>query len=106
MHRRRLALGRLRPKPEAPSVAEAALAIDGEPADSDPDLDRLPVADLAGKDRLGQGILQVALDHPLERPRSIGWIIALLGQPVLRRRIEPERDVALAQQLFEPLQLD
>ena len=52
---------------------------------------RLPISDPAGENLLGEAILHLALDHPLQRPRAIGRIVALVGEPVARRGGELER---------------
>jgi hypothetical protein len=44
----------------------------------------LKVGDVAEQDLLGQRVLQFLLDHALQRPRAIGRIVALVGQPVDR----------------------
>ena len=65
-------------------------------------LTRLAVLDLAGQDQLGERVLHRLLDHALQRPRAVGRVVALVGEPVARRRIELERDLAVVQQLLQP----
>ena len=45
----------------------------------------------AGEDHLGERVLDRLLDHALERTRAIGRILALLGEPFARRRLELDR---------------
>ena len=60
------------------------LAVEGKTLLPGRDLDGLAVADRSGEQHLGQRILQVALNHALERARPIGRVIALIGKPVTR----------------------
>src|SRR5439155_25530121 len=46
------------------------------------DLDQVPLFHLAGQEPHGQGVLNLSLDQPLQRPRSIRRVIALGGQVV------------------------
>src|SRR5262249_42934256 len=59
------------------------VAGDDEPARAGPDLDGLPVLDLAAEELLGERVLQLALDHPLQRPRAVDGVVAGLGEPGL-----------------------
>ena len=52
------------------------------------DFDRGAIADVAGEDHLGERVLHAALDHALERPRAVGRIPALVGEPVPRLGVE------------------
>ena len=49
------------------------------------DLHQIAVADLAGENFLRQRILHLLLDDALQRPRAVGRVVALLGQPFARR---------------------
>ena len=62
------------------------LAVEGEALLAGRDDNLLAVLDAAGQDHLGQRILHRLLDHALERPRAIGRVPALVGQPFARRR--------------------
>ena len=77
------------------------LAVEGEAllARRDRDLHDLAVLHLAGEDQLGERILHRLLDRALQRTRPIGRVVALVGEPVARRRIELDRDLAILQQL-------
>ena len=55
-----------------------------------------------GEDQLGERVLHRLLDHALERARAIGRVPALVGEPVARRRLERDRDLAILQQLLQP----
>ena len=70
------------------------------------DMDRRPVGDAAFEDLLGQRVLQLALDHPLQRPRAVDRVVAGIGQPGARRVVDLERDLAIGQQLVQPAELD
>ena len=48
---------------------------------------------------LGQLVLQLLLDHPLQRPRAVDRVVAAVGEPGPRRLVHLERDVARRQPL-------
>ena len=62
-------------------VVPERLQEQAEGARGDPD--GVTVADLAGKDLLGQRVLQLALDDPLQGPGPIDRVVAGVGQPLL-----------------------
>ena len=64
------------------------------------------VGDLAGEDLVGERVLHLALDDALQRPRAVDRVVALLGEPGPRRLVEVERDLAVVEELLQPLQLD
>ncbi len=66
----------------------------------------IAIPDVAGQDHLGERILEIALDHPLQRPCAVGGVPALGGEPVARRGIERQHDLAIGQELLEPRELD
>ena len=74
------------------------LAVEGQHVAFGRDRNAIAVGDLAGQDHLRQRILHVSLDHPLQGTRAIGGIPALGGEPVARRGIEREHDLAFLQQ--------
>src|SRR6266478_7826216 len=78
------------------------LAVEGQHVAFHRNHDAIAILDLAGEDHFRQRILQIALDHPLQRSRAIGGVPALGGQPVARRGIERERDLAVLQELLQP----
>jgi hypothetical protein len=49
-------------------------------------LDVVAVLDAAGEDQFGQRVLDIFLDDPLERAGAVGRVVALVGEPVARRR--------------------
>src|SRR5580693_238421 len=69
-------------------LAADLLAVDRQAPVRGAKLDRRAVADLAGKQHLGQRVLHPFLDHSLQRTRAVGRIIALLGQPLPRLGVE------------------
>ena len=52
------------------------------------------------------GFCSAALDHPLQRPRAVGAVVALARQPLERAAIQLQPDLAIGQQLAQVLQLD
>src|SRR5688572_18964025 len=73
---------RLRPGPR--EGAERQLVLPG----CDIHLDLVAPGELAGQNLLAQGIFDVALDRALERPGSVGLVIAMLDQEIGRGRRE------------------
>ena len=61
---------------------------------------------LPGEDHLGERILHRFLDHALQRARAVGRVLALVGQPIARARIELDGDLAILEQLLQPRHLD
>ena len=59
-----------------------------------------------GEQERGQRILQLLLDDPLERPRPVDRIVALVAEPVARRVVHIQRDLAVGQQGAQPFELD
>jgi hypothetical protein len=55
---------------------------------------------------LGDGILDQAVDHPLQRPGAERRIPAEFGDPLARRLVSRERQAAFLQPLGDPRQLD
>ena len=70
---------------------------DDQPVFSGADMDRLAVHHLARQNHLGEGVLQVALNHPLERARTVDRVIARIAQPVFGVSVQLQRDLALRQ---------
>ena len=70
------------------------------------DHDLLAVLDAAGEDHFRQRILHRLLDHALERPRAVGRIPAFFGQPIARRGLELDGDLAILQKPRQALHLD
>src|SRR5690625_3214958 len=66
----------------------------------------LAIGDLPGQDHLRQGVLQRALDYPLQRPRPVDRVIAGVRKPFLGRFVELQRDAPLLQQALQVAQLD
>ena len=62
------------------------LAVEGEALLAGRDRDPVAVLDRAGEDQLGQRVLHDFWITRFERPRAIGRVLALLGEPVARRR--------------------
>ena len=58
------------------------------------------------QDQRRQRVLQAALDHPLQRPRAVGAVVALVRQPFERTAVQLEPDLAIGQQLAQVVQLD
>ena len=108
------AVGNIRLRPVIGRATDAAalrrlldrVAVEGEAELVAGDDDLLAVLDGAGQDHLRERVLHRLLDHALQRPCAIGRIPALLGQPIARTGLERERDLALVQQLLQPLHLD
>src|SRR5882724_2131080 len=50
------------------------LAVEGQHVAFARDHDMIAVGDFAGEDHFGHGVMQMALDHPLQRARAIGGI--------------------------------
>src|SRR5579864_3033366 len=71
-----------------------------ERAGGDPD--RGAVGDFAFEDLLRQRVLQLALDHPLQRPRAVDRIVAGGAEPLAGLGIDVEHDLAVGQQLAQP----
>ena len=69
-------------------------------------MDNRAVGDMAFENLLGQGVLQFALDHPLQRPGPIDRIVAGIGEPGAGGIVDLESDLAVGEQLTEPLELD
>src|ERR1700693_6185308 len=70
------------------------------------DMDGVAVADAAFEDLLRQRGLELSRDDPFERPGAVDRVVALIGQPGLRRWVDLERDLALGQQSLQMSQLD
>src|SRR5206468_12287976 len=82
------------------------LAVEREPLLAGRDYDPVAVLHMTGEDLVGERILHRLLDHPLERTRAIGRVPAFLGEPLARRRLEHDRDLAILQELAQPRHLD
>src|SRR3954451_2377883 len=82
------------------------LAIEGEHVAFGRNHNTIAILDVAGQDHLRQRILQITLDHSLQRPRAIGRIPAFTGQPIPRPGIEGKRDLTIFQKLLQPAELD
>src|SRR5579859_4261396 len=54
----------------------------------------------------GERILEEPLDRPLERARAVHRIVTLGDEQLLRGRGHLDRDLAVGQQAFDPLDLD
>src|SRR3981189_3653516 len=67
--------------------------------------DVIAVVEASLEQRERERVLDQPLDRPLERPRPERRIVAFLGQQPLRLRSDLHRDLALGQQLVEPLEL-
>src|ERR1700674_1881211 len=65
------------------------------------DPDACAIRNLARQNLVGERILHLALDDPLQRPRAVNRIVALLGKPDPRRLVEIEPDLAILEQLRE-----
>ena len=74
------------------------------PIRRDVDLDLVPPRELAHQNLLRQRILDELLDRPLERPRAILLVVAVLHQEVGRRLGEAERELLLRQPLANVLE--
>src|SRR5215207_4662282 len=72
----------------------------------DADLDCVAIAKIALQQLERQLILQPLLDHALERPRPEDRVVALVGELAARRVGQRQRDMARAQQLAQPAELD
>src|SRR2546427_323919 len=57
-------------------------------------------------DRLAAGRLHGFLAGGRARPRPVGGVVALVGEPLAGGRLEAERDLALVEQPLETLHLD
>src|SRR5690606_17842711 len=73
----------------------AALA-ELEPVRRRLDADRVAGPEIAAQDPLRERVLELLLDRPLQRPRAVDRVVARLGEPVERRLVELEPDIALA----------
>src|SRR3982751_1840561 len=71
------------------------LAVEGKPLLAGGDHNLFAVLDQAGEDHLGERILPLLLDDPLERTRPIGGVVALFGNPLARLAVEFDRDLAI-----------
>jgi hypothetical protein len=65
-----------------------------------------PSASAAFQDQPGQRVLQLLLDHPLERTGAIGGVIPLGREPLPSAVIKLQRHAAIGQQGFQTLELD
>jgi hypothetical protein len=87
----------------AASWRQRRLRAEVEPVGARRHLDGRAVEDVAEQDPLRQRVLQLLLDHALQRTRAIGRVVALRGQPVDRLLVERQRDLAIGQQLSSRL---
>ena len=62
--------------------------------------------DAVGDDELGDGILDIFRDGPLQRPGPVGGVVACLGHETLRRRGDRDPVTRLQRTLLQPLQFD
>ena len=82
------------------------LSVDDQTIGAGRDFSGIAVLDLSRQDQFRERILDGALDHTLQRPRAIGWIVTAVREPSSRLGIEVERDLAILQELLKPLQLN
>src|SRR5215472_8486318 len=82
------------------------LAVEGQHVPLLRDRDAVAILDLAGENHLGERVLQIALDHALQRTRAIGGVPTLDREPIACGGIERERDLALFEEPRETGELD
>src|SRR5690606_18772110 len=82
-----------------------ALAVDGKLAVFRRHLDGVAVLDAPLENHAGQRVLQVALDHALERPRAVDRVVADVAQPGERPVVDLDRDLARRQQRPQAIEL-
>src|SRR5690606_40259751 len=68
--------------------------------------DRVARPELCAQDPLGQRILDLLLDRPLQRPRTIDRVVARLRQPIERRVLELEANIPVRETAAQVLELD
>ena len=81
-------------------------AIDRQLPAFDVDCHGFAIGDAPFKDHPCERVLDFLLDHPLERARAIDRIITAIGQPASRILGQFHAELAVGQQLVEPLHLD
>src|SRR5688572_7808578 len=69
-------------------------------------LDAISRQELAREDGLRQRVLHLLLDGALERPRAVHRVVSGFAQPVERRVVEHEREIAIEQAAFQVHELD
>jgi hypothetical protein len=60
---------------------------------------QIAILDVASEHLLGKRVLDIALDHALQRAGAIGRVVALVGEPRARVIVQLQRDLAIRQQL-------
>src|SRR5713101_2522285 len=70
------------------------------------DLDARAVANLSREQLASERRFQLALDYPLQRPRAVRRIVAVLGKVVTSPVRQVERDLSLFEPLTQPHELD
>src|SRR5690606_9086925 len=88
------------------SVVRDRLSIDRQAIATRRYLDRIAVANSALEDTRGERVLQIPLDHPLQRPGAVNRIIAPVREPFMRRAVEMQRDIPVCQKLLQMRDLD
>src|SRR5262252_573523 len=68
--------------------------------------DPVPRDELAAEDGLRQRVLHLLLDGTLERTRAVHRVVTRLAQPVQRRIVEAQLEVAIQQATLELRELD
>src|SRR5690349_20345001 len=61
---------------------------DGQPIVGGTHMDPVTVANVYSQDHLRQRVLQLTLDHTLQRTGTVGRVVACLGQPLERAAID------------------
>src|SRR5262249_11308347 len=86
-------------EPESPAVDNQAIGA-GRHADL------VAVLHRTGKDELRERVLKRPLDHALQWPRAISWIIAAIRKPMPGLVVEVKLDLTLIEKLLQALELN
>src|SRR5687768_2578905 len=69
-------------------------------------LDAISRQELARENGLRQRVFHLLLDGALERPRAVHRVVSRFAQPIERRIVEHEREIAIEQAAFQVHELD